>query len=190
MLVLPGGKLAGASEGLEEEGSGGEGPELRLVELVSLQAPQLQPGDVLAVSWCCRQCAQCLPLPLLAAKLALPCCYTCSVPHPSQKAPPCCCPLRPTRLLPPTQVDELLQELQVCLSGADAVDAVTIVHPGLTLVPLDEEQVDPAHPLQVLAALVPTADMESGSSSSSSESGSGTDSGGDSSSDNGLEQGP
>ena len=47
------GKLAGAREGLEQEGSGGEGcSEPRRVELVSLQAPQLQAGDVLAVSCC------------------------------------------------------------------------------------------------------------------------------------------
>jgi uncharacterized membrane protein YgcG len=89
-------------------------------------------------------------------------------------------------------VDELLQELHICLGGADAVDAVTIAHPGLTLVPLDEEQVDPAQPLQVLAALVPTADMDSGSNggndSDSSESGSGSDSGSDSSSGSGSEE--
>ena len=87
-------------------------------------------------------------------------------------------PPRPTppRLTPP-QVDELLHDLHICLSGADAVDAVTIAHPGLTLVPLDEEQVDPAHPPQVLAALVPTADLGSGGSGSDSGSSSGSDSG-------------
>lgn len=51
------------------------------------------------------------------------------------------------------QVDALLEGAGVSLRGPHAVDALTIRHPGLTLLPLDEEQVDPAAGLQVMAAL-------------------------------------
>lgn len=70
---------------------------------------------------------------------------------------------------PLPQVDELLEACGVRLTGAGAADAVVIRHPGLSLYPLDEEQVDPAHPLQVLAALLPTEEEESSSSSSEEE---------------------
>ena len=71
------------------------------------------------------------------------------------------------------QVDELLVQCGVALTGSGACDAVTIRHAGLTLFPLDEEQVDPAHPLHVMAAFLPAADL-AGSSVSGSGSGSGS----------------
>lgn len=69
----------------------------------------------------------------------------------------------------PLQVDELLAQRGVRISGPGAADAVTIHHPGLALCPLDEASVDPAHPLQVLAALVPQEESESEEESSSEE---------------------
>ncbi|KAL4441856.1 hypothetical protein ABPG77_003772 [Micractinium sp. CCAP 211/92] len=77
--------------------------------------------------------------------------------------------LAPGSVLP---LDDLLREQPgLELAGPGAVDALVVSHPGLTLVPLDEEAVDPTHPLQVLAALVPTHDLESGSSSDSGSEG-------------------
>lgn len=57
-------------------------------------------------------------------------------------------PTHSTHLLA-SQLDELLRgQPGLELAGPGAVDAVVVSHPGLTLVPLDEEAVDPAHPLQ------------------------------------------
>lgn len=87
---------------------------------------------------------------------------------PSTHHPPSL-PYSPPLGPPITQVDALLEEKGIRLVGVDAADAVMIQHLGLTLFPLDEEQVDPAHPLQVMAALGPTEESESEESSSSKD---------------------
>ena len=111
--------------------------------------------------WCCCRCRRFSPL-FLALLL----------PRPTHPPLPSCAI---------NQVDELLVQCGVALTGSGACDAVTIRHAGLTLFPLDEEQVDPAHPLHVMAAFLPAADL-AGSSVSVSVSGSGSGSGSGSSS--------
>ncbi|KAI3427206.1 hypothetical protein D9Q98_007142 [Chlorella vulgaris] len=84
-------------------------------------------------------------------------------------------PLQAGDVLP---VDDLLQERMVCINGSGigvgaAAHAVTITHPGLTLVPLDQDagfgagfRTQPS----VLAALVPTADLACDSNTDSDQS--------------------
>lgn len=67
----------------------------------------------------------------------------------------------------------------MCLNGGSgsggAAGGVLVRHEGLSLVPLDEAAVDPAAPLQVLAALLPTSDLDSGSEDCSDSKGSSGD---------------
>jgi hypothetical protein len=89
-----------------------------------------------------------------------------------------CCIIPCRAVLSILQVDDLLQERMVCINGSGigvgaAAHAVTITHPGLTLVPLDQDagfgagfRTQPS----VLAALVPTADLACDSNTDSDQS--------------------
>jgi hypothetical protein len=155
-----GGAAADASCRQREAGQ----PPLRRVDFVTVAAPRLEPGDVLPVRLrpllAVQQQRPFLHLPWLIALKAGP--FPPVWLKPARHQPSTHTPTRPPSLL---QIDDLLQQRHVHVSGggSSTADAVLVSHPGLSLVPLDEAAVDPRTPLQVLAALLPTADLGSDS---------------------------